>query len=120
MKVQSVQNKTNFNGRFIYDENLSLNQIRNFRLALKDMDLYKKDYNLRIFNDISMDDKNRPNEHYVCINAESEDRKKIVNVFLDPIDQKRLKVIKEKVSELVSSFEKKQESFWEKFRGLFK
>lgn len=118
MRIQPA-NSTNFNGRFIYDDNLTINQLKNFRIALKNFDIYSKDYNLRIFNDLSMDKMSIQGKHYVCVTAESQDRKKQLDILINPYEQRKLKLIKQRVSEASDSYEKKYKSFWGKLKNIF-
>ena len=117
MRIRPIDNNTNFNGRFIYDANLSINQLKNFRLALQDFDIYSKDYNLRIFNDFGMGTIN--GKHYVCVTAESEDRKKQLDILINPYEQRKLKSIKEMVTKASESYEKKYKSFWGQLKNIF-
>ena len=121
MKTNSISTAPNFKGIYIFDTNLTYSQMRNFRLALKEVDIYKKEYDLKIFNDLSYDKLCKKNEHFVCVTAENTDKRQSAKILIEPDEQKRGQIIKEKVLKVARSFEKKypEETFFDKLKNIF-
>lgn len=119
MKVNSISNQNSFNGRYIYDYNLSINQLKNFRTALKDVDVYDKDYDIKIFNDLTFDKKCKNGGHFVCVSAENKDKNQSYSVFINPDEQRKLKMIKLKVMSAFQGYEEKYNSLWGKIKNFF-
>jgi len=117
MQVQPISNTTGFKGHYIYDYNLSINQMRNFRLALKNVDIYDKKYDIRIFNDISKDNLCKSGEHFVCVRVENNDKQK--NIFINPKEQRKLKIIHAKVLQVAKEYDDKYNTLWGKMKNLF-
>ena len=121
MEVKSVSNQLNFSGNYLYDANLSYTQLKNFRRALKGVDIYKKDYDLKIFNDFSQDELCRGDGHFVCVTAENKKKNRSVQVLMEPFEQKRDNEIKEKVLEVIKAYEEKYKNgFWSKVKNIFR
>ena len=107
MKVNAVSSQPNFNGKYMFDNNLSHAQLRNFRLALKDMDIYKKEYDLKIFNDYSMDKLCKENEHIICVRAENDKMRRSSEIFIEPNEQKIEHIIRDRVLKVSADYEEK-------------
>lgn len=119
MEVRPISNQ-NFSGSYIYDTNLTYTQIKNFRRALKSVDIYKKDYDLKIFNDFSQDNLCRGDEHFVCLAAENKKKQRSVQILMEPFEQKRDNEIKEKVLEVIKAYEEKYNTgFLSKLKKIF-
>ena len=122
MKINSISSQPNFSGKYIFDDNLSYAQLRNFRLALKNMDIYKKNYDVRIFNDYSLDKLCKNDEHIVCVRAENENLNRSSEIFIEPNEQKVNQIIKDKVLKVFSDYEEKYKSpsLLNKLKNFFK